>query len=159
MSISNPTARIGWAYFICEEKTPHGVETRQHSREAFRNPCLRRGFLFVRSTAGVPSNPCLVITVILGPWSHPHPRKRSTASSRNLMRPIRLETFPRRSVATVAGQMVVKRESRATNPWMRCLSQLFCCSSSQPHWCSQVDSATTKGCNSRLIPLEGLSDY
>ena len=25
-------------------KTPHGVETRSHSRETFWSPCLRRGF-------------------------------------------------------------------------------------------------------------------
>ena len=27
-------------------KTPHGVETRSHSRKTFWSPCLRRGFLF-----------------------------------------------------------------------------------------------------------------
>ena len=31
----------------CVRKTPHGVETRSHSRETFWSPCLRRGFLFV----------------------------------------------------------------------------------------------------------------
>ena len=30
----------------CVRKTPHGVETRSHSRETFWSPCLRRGFLF-----------------------------------------------------------------------------------------------------------------
>jgi len=30
----------------CVRKTPHGVETRSHSRETFWSPCLRRGVLF-----------------------------------------------------------------------------------------------------------------
>ena len=38
------TVTVGLPYLFCEEKTPHGVETRQHSLEAFSNPCLRRGF-------------------------------------------------------------------------------------------------------------------
>ena len=33
----------------CVRKTPHGVETRSHSRETFWSPCLRRGLLFVYS--------------------------------------------------------------------------------------------------------------
>ena len=35
----------------CVRKTPHGVETRSHSRETFWSPCLRRGFLFAYESA------------------------------------------------------------------------------------------------------------
>ena len=35
----------------CVRKTPHGVETRSHSRETFWSPCLRRGFLFAYLSA------------------------------------------------------------------------------------------------------------
>ena len=30
----------------CVRRTPHGVETRSHSRGTFWSPCLRRGSLF-----------------------------------------------------------------------------------------------------------------
>ena len=33
-------------YFSCEEKTPHGVETRSHSREAFLEPLPLAGVSF-----------------------------------------------------------------------------------------------------------------